>query len=269
MNARRRVQSRQDDGVPFMTAFQIPQTEGIKFAGSKLKLLPHILELAQKVKFESVFDAFAGTTRVSQVFAQTGYKVITNDSAVWSKVFAECYLKNQREENFYREIIEHLNNLQPKDGWFTEHYGGLPSVKNSTKKDGLKKPWQIHNTRRLDAIRDEIDKLNLAETEKSVLLTSLILALDRVDSTIGHYAAYLKEWSPRSFKTLKLKVPRFFESEKRHKVFCRRYFRHHRKSRMRSRLFRSAIRLEQRKNAAVARSLRGILSSLDERYSKR
>ncbi len=204
--------------------FQIPETEGIKFAGSKLKLLPHILRLARKAKFESVFDAFAGTTRVSQAFAQSGYRVIANDSAVWSKVFAECYLKNRHEENFYREIIEHLNNLQPRDGWFTEHYGGLPSVKNSAKKDGLKKPWQIHNTRRLDAIRDEIDKLNLAETEKSVLLTSLILALDRVDSTIGHYAAYLNEWSPRSFKTLKLKVPRLFKSEKRHKVFCRDIF---------------------------------------------
>ncbi len=207
-----------------MTAFQIPETEGIKFAGSKLKLLPHILSLARKVKFESVFDGFAGTTRVSQVFAQSGYKVTSNDLAVWSKVFAECYLKNKGEEKFYREIIEHLNHLPPKDGWFTEHYGGFPSVKNSAKKDGLKKPWQIHNTRRLDAIRNEIDKLSLAETEKNVLLTSLILALDKVDSTIGHFAAYLNEWSPRSFKTLRLKLPRLFKSEKRHKVFSRDIF---------------------------------------------
>ncbi|CAN5815442.1 DNA adenine methylase [soil metagenome] len=205
-------------------ALNIPETEGIKFAGSKLKLLPHILLLAQKVKFESVFDAFAGTTRVSQAFAQSGYRVISNDCAVWSKVFAECYLKNKREENFYREIIEHLNHLPPKDGWFTEHYGGFPSVKNSAKKDGLKKPFQIHNTRKLDAIRNEIDRLDLAKTEKNVLLTSLILALDRVDSTIGHYAAYLNEWSPRSFKTLKLTLPRLFKSEKRHKVYCRDIF---------------------------------------------
>ncbi len=201
-------------------AFEIPKTEGIKYAGSKLKLLPHILRLAKKVKFETFFDGFAGTTRVSQVFAQNGCKVVSNDCAVWSKVFAECYLKNKRSEKFYLEIIEHLNNLTPKDGWFSEHYGGLSSVKNSAKKDGLKKPWQIHNTRRLDAIRAEIDNLNLAETEKSVLLTSLILALDKVDSTIGHYAAYLNDWSPRSFKTLKLKVPKLFKSEKRHKVFC-------------------------------------------------
>lgn len=203
-----------------MTAFDIPKTEGIKYAGSKLRLLPHILTLARKVECETIFDAFSGTTRVSQLFAQTGYKVISNDCAVWSKVFAECYLKNRRDEKFYAGIIEYLNNVTPKDGWFTEHYGGLPSVKNSAKKDGLKKPFQIHNTRKLDAIRSEIDKLGLEETEKNVLLTSLILALDKVDSTIGHFAAYLNEWSPRSFKTLKLKVPRLFRSQKQHKVLC-------------------------------------------------
>lgn len=199
-------------------AFEIPKTEGIKFAGSKLKILPHILSLARKVKCDTVFDGFAGTTRVSQTFAQTGAKVISNDCAVWSKVFAECYLKNERDENFYDEIIAHLNNLKPKNGWFTEHYGGFPSVRNSFGADGLKKPWQIHNTRKLDAVRDEIDNLSLAEIEKSVLLTSLILALDRVDNTLGHFAAYLGKWSPRSFNNLKLKTPRLFKTKKKHEI---------------------------------------------------
>jgi adenine-specific DNA-methyltransferase len=129
-------------------------------------------------------------------------------------------LKNKQPATYYREIIEHLNHLPLKNGWFTEHYGGLPSIKGSAKMDGFKKPWQIHNTRRLDAIRDEIDRLNLNEIEKSVLLTSLILALDAVDSTIGHYAAYLNQWSPRSYNTLELKVPRLFESAENHEVFC-------------------------------------------------
>lgn len=200
--------------------FEIPETEGIKYAGSKLKLLPHILRLARRVKAETVFDGFAGTTRVSQAFARTGCRVVSNDRAVWSKVFAGCYLKNEREEKFYRELIRHLNNLPPEDGWFSEHYGGRAAPGSSAAGDGLKKPFQLHNTRRLDAIRGEIDRLDLAETEKNVLLTSLILALDKVDNTIGHYAAYLNEWSARSFNTLELKVPRLFESKKEHEVFC-------------------------------------------------
>ena len=104
--------------------FNFPETEGVKYAGSKLKLLPYILQLAHRVKPQTIFDGFAGTTRVSQAFAQLGYKVISNDIAVWSKIFGLCYLKNKRDVKFYQEIINHLNALPEKDGWFSENYGG-------------------------------------------------------------------------------------------------------------------------------------------------
>ncbi|MEZ5345994.1 MAG: DNA adenine methylase [Pyrinomonadaceae bacterium] len=197
---------------------QIPKTEGIKYAGSKLRLLPQILALASKTGAKSVLDGFSGTTRVSQAFAQIGYRVVSNDAAVWSKVFATCYLKNTRPKKYYAGLIDHLNDLPGKEGWFTENYGGSPDDRSSARGDGLKKPFQIHNTKKLDAIRDEIEKLTNDETEKSVLLTSLILALDKVDSTLGHHASYLKNWSPRSYKTLNLEVPRIFHSEKDHEV---------------------------------------------------
>lgn len=193
----------------------VPPTEGIKYAGSKLRLLPHILRLAETIKPETIFDGFAGTTRVSQAFAQIGCQVISNDAASWSEIFGLCYLKNERDANFYGEIIEHLNALPAKDGWFTANYGGLPDKKRA---DNLKKPWQIHNTRKLDAVRDEIEDLNLDEIEKAVVLTSLILALDAVDSTLGHFSSYLNKWSPRSFNKIKLKVPRLFPSDKTHEV---------------------------------------------------
>ncbi len=197
-----------------------PKTEGIKYAGSKLKLLPHILKLAKKTKAKTILDGFSGTTRVSQAFAQLGYKVISNDASVWSKTFGLCYLKNIKDKNYYQEIIEYLNNLPVKqNGWFTKNYGGLSSDKHSIGNDGLKKPFQTHNTQKLDVIRDEIDNLQLNEIETSVLLTSLVLALDKVDNTLGHYASYLKEWSPRSYKTLELKIPRLFTSEVEHEVY--------------------------------------------------
>ncbi|MBI5053983.1 MAG: DNA adenine methylase [Chloroflexi bacterium] len=196
-----------------------PDTEGIKYAGSKLRLLPYILQLAQKVKPVSIFDGFAGTTRVSQAFARVGYKVISNDIAVWSKVFGLCYLKNKKGKAYYQEIVDRLNALPGKDGWFTENYGGFQNGDASSRLDGLKKPWQVHNTRKLDAIREEIDKLNLGEIEKSVILTSLILALDQVDSTLGHYASYLSDWSPRSYNSMMLSVPDLIESDQEHEVY--------------------------------------------------
>jgi adenine-specific DNA-methyltransferase len=53
----------------------------------------------------------------------------------------------------------------------------------------------------------------------AVALTSLILALDEVDSTLGHFVSYLQDWSPRSYNELVLKVPNVFVNEKEHKVF--------------------------------------------------
>lgn len=195
-----------------------PQTEGVKYAGSKLKIIPYILQLSTKIGAQTVFDGFSGTTRVTQAFARTGFQVTANDSALWSKVFAQCYLLNKKERSYYQKMIDHLNSLPGKDGWYTEQYGGLENHGKSEQNDGFKKPWQIHNTRKLDAIREEIDAIASDEIEKSVLITSLILALDKVDSTIGHFAAYVNDWSARSYKEMILCVPALFHSDKKHVV---------------------------------------------------
>jgi adenine-specific DNA-methyltransferase len=196
-----------------------PESEGVKYAGSKLKLLPYILQLAKKTNAKSVLDGFSGTTRVSQAFAQKGYRVISNDISAWSKTFATCYLLNPYPEQHYTKLIAHLNALPDKDGWFTEHYGGDGQNLSSAKKDGYKKPWQKHNTRKLDAIREEIEVLSLDPYEKAVVLTSLILALDEVDSTLGHFASYLNEWSPRSYKRLNLEIPHLLHNSLSHEVY--------------------------------------------------
>ncbi len=197
-----------------------PPTEGIKYAGSKLKLILQILQLAKRVDARTVLDGFAGTTRVSQALAKSGYEVLCNDHAVWSETFGTCYLLNRKQPEEYRELIDHLNAVSPVDGWFTEHYGGQPNGGCSVQSDGLKKPWQVHNTRKLDAIREEIETLGLDIVDRAVALTGLILALDKVDNTLGHFVSYLKDWSPRSYNELVLKVPRVFTPSRQHQV-CR------------------------------------------------
>ena len=129
-----------------------------------------------------------------------------------------CYLLNEKPRTEYQLLIDHLNAIPPIDGWFTEHYGGNANNGSAIQADGLKKPWQLHNTQKLDAIRDEIENLNLDAVDKAVALTSLMLGMDRVDSTLGHYSAYLKDWSPRSYKNLVLEVPKLFTSEGKHQV---------------------------------------------------
>lgn len=203
------------------TACTVPDTESIKYAGSKLKILPTILELIRRTGSKTVLDGFSGTTRVSQALAQQGYNVVSNDISAWSHVLGTCYLLNDRPREAYRELIDHLNAVEAVDGWFTAHYGGHPNDGCSVQADGLKKPWQRHNTQKLDGIRLEIEQLDLPPVEKAVALTSLMLGMDRVDSTLGHFSSYLKNWSKRSYHDLILDVPRLFESSGQHQV-CRR-----------------------------------------------
>ena len=178
-----------------------PQTQGIKYAGSKLRLLPYILDLCSKSGVTSVFDGFSGSTRVSQALAYRGNTVHSNDISHWSLPFAQCFLQNPNPRHSYQALIDELNALPPKDGWFTEHYGGAP--------EDTKRPWQIHNTRKLDAIRDRIDEMQLDSVHHAVALTSLMLAMDEVDSTLGHHASYLRKWAKRSYALMQLKVPNF------------------------------------------------------------
>jgi adenine-specific DNA-methyltransferase len=155
---------------------------------------------------------------------QSGYTVFANDIADWLKVFGECYLLNRKTASYYLPIIEHLNNLPGKYGWFSENYGGEPNGGSAMQKDGRKRIWQLHNTKKLDAIRDEIDKIAKDEIEKSVLLTSLIIAMDKVDSSVGHQVSYLKKWAPRAYNTMKMEVPRLIIDDKPHKVYQKDIF---------------------------------------------
>ncbi len=193
------------------TKIETPKTEGIKYAGSKLKILPYIFDMISEIEVDNVLDGFSGSTRVSQALSKAGFMTTSSDISIWSETLAKAYLLNTQKPSEYKPLIDHLNSIQGYEGWFSEHYGGTLENKE-------KRPFQLKNTKKLDAIRDEIDKLNLDEVSKSVALTSLILALDSVDSTLGHYAAYLADWSPRSHNDLKLQVPLLFQNKRENTV---------------------------------------------------
>jgi adenine-specific DNA-methyltransferase len=195
------------------------QTQGIKYTGSKREIIPILLEQIRPLGVQTVFDGFSGTTRVSQALKKDGYTVFANDVAVWSKVFADCYLRNRKPASHYQPMIDRLNALPGKLGWFSEHYGGEPNGGSAVHSDGKKRMWQLHNTMKLDAIREEIDSIANDEIEKSVLLTSLIFAMDKVDSSVGHHVSYLKKWAPRAYNTMRMEVPALLLDNKEHQVF--------------------------------------------------
>lgn len=187
------------------------KTQGIKYAGSKLKIIPYILETIKDLEIKTILDGFSGSTRVSQAFAQAGYDVTSSDIAHWSEVCGKCFLLHDKDKAYYQKIIDELNSLKGYSGWFTKNYGGDEEME-------IKMPFQKKNTKKLDAIRDRIEELNLDEVDKAVILTSLLFALDAVDSTLGHFVSYLSKWSARSYNDLFLKVPDLKKTTGKHRV---------------------------------------------------
>jgi len=169
----------------------------IKYLGSKRKLIPQILAAIPK-DVRSVLDAFSGTARVSKALKEAGYAVHSNDLMEYAYILAICYTQappSIQEEA--QQYIDTYNQLPGKPGWFTKTYCEKSRF------------FQPENGARIDAIREQIlmdDHMSI-ELE-SVLLTSLMEAADRVDSTCGIQMAYLKQWSKRSYNDLELRMPK-------------------------------------------------------------
>jgi adenine-specific DNA-methyltransferase len=170
----------------------------IKYLGSKRRLVPVIGRLARSVHARSAIDVFTGTTRVAQELKRGGAEVWAVDLARYSEAFARCYVETDAEtvdRDELSEALSHLNALPGRDGYFTETFCRRSRF------------FQPFNGRRVDAIRDELDLRFEGHPLAPILLTSLIEAADRVDSTTGVQMAYLKEWAPRSFRPLELRAP--------------------------------------------------------------
>ena len=170
----------------------------IKYIGSKRRLVPVLGELLTRSGARTALDLFTGTTRVAQEWKRRGAHVTAVDTARYSAVLAQCFVATDAAEvdlQALREVFSELNQLPGADGYVTETFSRRARY------------FQEPNARRIDAIRDAIERDWSGHELHPVLLAALILAADRVDSTTGVQMAYLKQWSPRSYQPLDLKIP--------------------------------------------------------------
>jgi len=170
----------------------------IKYLGSKRRLVRAISSLASGCGTATAADLFTGTTRVAQELKRQGAFVTAVDTATYSEVLAQCYIALDATEVDLAELSEaiaELNALPGRSGYFTEVF---------CERSRYLRP---ENGVRVDSIRDAIEERYRDSWLYPVLLTSLLEAADRVDSTTGLQMAYLKHWAPRSFKPLGLRVP--------------------------------------------------------------
>lgn len=170
----------------------------IKYLGSKKRLIPVLGDMLSRSGATTALDMFTGTTRVAQEFKRRGAVVTAVDLARYSKVFADCWIATDANDVSTSELddaLRHLSSLKGEAGYFTQTF----CVDSRF--------FQPKNGERVDAIREVLEKDYKESSLYSILLTSLILAADRVDSTTGVQMAYVKQWADRSFKDLDLRKP--------------------------------------------------------------
>lgn len=171
----------------------------IKYIGSKRKLVPRIVALAQAIPgARTALDLFTGTTRVAQGLKQAGFEVTANDLATYSEVLASAYIATDARRVDLDALdaqLAELNALPGTRGYFTRTF--CEDARYVQPKNGM----------RVDAIRDRIASMGLDAAATNILLTALLEAADRVDSTTGLQMAYLKSWSLRSHRELRLRRP--------------------------------------------------------------
>jgi adenine-specific DNA-methyltransferase len=181
----------------------------IKYIGSKRLLVPWIADVVtaiSSVTQEKTFaDLFSGSARVGHALKARGFYVIANDLYHYAFTLAKALVEADQRK-YPREriegILEELSRLPPKRGWFTETYCEEARF------------FQPKNGERIEAIRERIEERYSEDpTLKAILLTSLILAADKVDSTTGVQMAYLKKWAPRSYNDLQLEYPPLLPGE--------------------------------------------------------
>ncbi len=170
----------------------------IKYIGSKRTLVPLICRVIGSIGgVRSVMDLFSGTSRVGHALKRQGLQVHANDHNAYAATLARCYVQADREDVIRdaERLVAEFNRLPGRAGYFTETFCTRSRF------------FQPKNGERIDAIREEIARKGLEPDLEAVLLVSLMEAADRVDSTTGLQMAYLKDWAPRSFHDIELRVP--------------------------------------------------------------
>jgi adenine-specific DNA-methyltransferase len=181
----------------------------IKYLGSKRALLTWILQVVDRLtevdSLQTVLDPFSGSARVAHALKSKGFQIIAGDYAHYAYILAKALVESDARvysPERIKPILDHLNNLPGEEGWFTETYAYKARF------------FQPFNAARIERIRKAVDVIvDSDERLRAILLTSLILAADKVDSTTGLQMAFLKQWAPRSYNPLHLEYPPLLPGE--------------------------------------------------------
>lgn len=169
----------------------------MRYIGNKTKLLDfihgEITSTCGDISNLKFCDLFSGSGSVARYFKNYCAEVIANDLERYSYILCQNYVGNN-EPFEYSDLIQHLNEVPDVEGKF---YNLLSPA-------GGRYFFTEHNAKRIDAIRTEIENMNLSTEQYYFALASLIETVDSYANTTGVYGAFLKQFNGRSSKKLTL-----------------------------------------------------------------
>lgn len=176
----------------------------MRYFGSKASTCDLVLAVAKKLVPHGTFcDPFGGIGVMGSFFKSNGYHVWSGDllrnaynfqvaRIVYNRVPSFSQLKSYAGFERTEEIVAFLNGARTNGSWFEREYSKSRKFftrENASKIAGCKK--HIDQWVRL--------KL-LSENEEALLVSSLVLCMDKVANTAGTYYAFLKNWYRKSLR---------------------------------------------------------------------
>lgn len=201
---------------------------GHRYIGSKTKILNTVLEKIQQIAPARghVVDLMCGTASVSVALRAANFKVTAVDVMTYSyhharvalqlnsaphftkaKRFIDKYAPAYSKDlNNYARILEALNLIPERKGYFWKEFSMEGNPKNATK---VRNYFSPYNAKRIDGIRfwikDLHNKKQITDIEHSLLLHDLIMAANDIANISGTYGHYLSKLSGRANDPIKLK----------------------------------------------------------------
>ena len=171
-----------------------------RYLGSKQKLLDFIDSVVREHTegVETVADIFAGTGVVAHMFQEQGKNVIVNDILHSNLVTYYTWFGSEKaDHDLIKKLIDRLNELKvDEDNYVSLNFGD--------------RYFSMENARKIGAVREAIEDLDIGFREKCFLLTSLLYAMDKSANTVGHYDSYRRNMDTR--KPLRMRVPGYSEN---------------------------------------------------------
>lgn len=183
-----------------------------RYIGNKTKLLPHILTRVDEMIGDTgtVADIMAGTGSVSLELKRQGYTVIASDVMTYSYHHLVTNLQlgeypdftglrdkieMSDEDTAYVKVLNYLNELQPKEGFFFREFSPEGQPLNGTPS---RKYFTSENAAKIDAIRecinDWIKSKSITDKEESLLKHTLIMAVNEVANISGTYGYFMSSF---------------------------------------------------------------------------